>query len=282
LLKARRKLPLEILLVDNDSLPEDRAEVEKFLPKIPVPVKLLSFPGPFNYARMHNWTTREHAQGNLFLFLNNDVELRSADLDYWAAWAAQPGVATAGSLLRFHHGGVQHAGIRAWFGGESRLVRVGNSHANDASASEFREVFANTFAACLVKREAFEAVGGLREKDLVNGFGDVAFCFECVKQGWKHYYLGAIEGVHAESSSRGQTYEYWEEFGLEREYPALLQKLLREDAGRNRVPGAEASLFSTLGFYARAKFRRNSKWLNPLKPLLKKWLRNTRLAGDNG
>lgn len=281
LLAARGVTPLEVILVDNDSSGEERAVVEAWAARSPVPTRLVGFSGAFNYGRMHNWAVREHCRGELLLLLNNDVELVDADLDYWAAWASQPQVATAGALLRFHHGGVQHSGVRAWFGGGARMVRLGNSHDGGESALGLREVFANTFAACMVKRTAFESVGGLREKDLVNGFGDVAFCFEAIRRGWKHLYLGAIEGIHAESSSRGAPYEYWEEFGLEREYPEILQRLLREDAGHNRVPGAEGSWREALMSVALVKFRKNSKWLNPIKPVLKKWLRNLPLAREN-
>ncbi len=273
---------LDITLVDNDSTPAERAKIEPFLSELNVPTRLVSFPGAFNYNRMHNWAVREHARGELLLFLNNDVELTECNLATWAALASEPGIASVGIQLRFDHGGVQHAGIRAWFGGEARVARVGNSHADDALTFKTREVYANTFAACLVRREAFEALGGLREKELVNGFGDVAFCFEAVKQGWHHLYFGAAVGVHRESSSRGKLpYEYWEEVAIEREYPEILQKMLREDLGLNRVPTGEYDVLAFLWAALKSKFRRNSAWLDPVKPLIKKGLMRALPAGDS-
>ncbi len=281
LLAAQGKVPLEIVLVDNDSSEGELAVVRTLVAEISTPVKVVQYSGPFNYGRMHNRVIREHCRGNLILFLNNDVILQNGNLDYWAAWAALPEVASAGVLLRFGHGGVQHAGIRGWFGGNARMAKVGNSHESGPAAHTVRQVFANTFAACMVKKAAFDAVGGLREIDLANGFGDVAFCFEALRKGWKHFYLGTLSGVHAESSSRGRPYEYWEEVGIERDYPDILQRLLREDAGRNRVPATEDSFRGALTGVALAKFRKNSKLLDPFKPTLKKWLRNISIQSED-
>lgn len=273
LLRVRDGADLEVLLVDNDSSPGELEKITSVLPTFEVPVRLVHFPGPFNYGRMHNWAVREHCRGRVLLLLNNDVELApSGSLTRWIAWATRPDVATVGILLRFANGAVQYSGIRAWFGGEARLARVSNSHANDDSIHETREVFANTFAACVVRRDAFEALGGLRETELVNGFGDVAFCFEAVRRGWRHVFLGGMEGTHAESTSRGVSYEYWEEFGVEREYPDILQKLLREDFGVDRVPAAEGSLSQAVVQALRVQFRQRARWLDPLKPTLKKWV----------
>jgi GT2 family glycosyltransferase len=275
-------LALDITLVDNDSSPAELAKIEPFLTELPVPTRMVHYPGPFHYNRMHNWAVREHAHGELLLLLNNDVELSECNLGKWAALASEPGIATVGIQLRFDHGGVQHAGIRAWYGGEARVARVGNSHADDALTFKTREVYANTFAACMVRRDAFDVLGGLREKEMVNGFGDVAFCFEAVKQGWHHLYFGGAVGVHRESTSRGKMpYEYWEEVAIEREYPEILQRMLREDLGLNRVPTGEYALGAFLWAALKSKFRRHSRWLDPVKPLLKKGLMRALPAGDS-
>jgi GT2 family glycosyltransferase len=273
LLRSADGVDLELVLVDNGSSAQERALIAPFVSSLGVPATLVSFPGAFNFNRMHNWTVREHTSAPVLLFLNNDVVFQRVDLAQAAAWALQPGIGTVGMMMRFEHGGMQNAGIRAWFGGEARLARIGNSHAEDPIVFENREVFANTFAACLVRRAAFDAVGGLREKDLVNGFGDVAFCLETARRGWHHWYMGSQVATHAEGSSRGKIpYEYWEEFGVERDFPEMLQKMVREDLGFNRVPGGDDALRPLLLQALKQRFRKNSRWLDPLKPTLKKWL----------
>jgi GT2 family glycosyltransferase len=270
LLKSQGAVALDVLLVNNGSCESELRIIESRLGDWKN-VRLVHFPGAFNYARMHNWAVREHCTGNALCFLNNDVELAGVDLDLWASWALQPQVATVGIRLHFENGDLQHAGVRAWFGGEARLVRVGNSHDEDRRAFDFKTVFASTFAACMVNRKAFELLGGLREKELVNGFGDVAFCFEAVRQGWTNLYLGSLSGTHAESSSRGVSYEYWEEYGLERDYPEILNRMLRQDCGINRVPGDNASISEIVLGTLRTFFRTRSTWLDPFKPAIKKF-----------
>ncbi len=282
LIENRSGVVLEVILVDNGSDLAERAQVEAMLSTFEVPVRLVSFPGCFHFNRMNNWAVREYVQTEAVLFLNNDVELESVDLANWARWALYPGIGTVGIQLRFDERRVQHAGIRGWFGGGARLVRIGNSHASDVLSARVHSVYANTFAACMVSRQTFDAVGGLRETDCVNGFGDVAFCFEAVRRGKQNLYLGNYFGRHAEGASRGKaTYEYWEEVSIERDYPDILQKMLRSDFGINRVPGADLSVKASLEQVFRAFFRKYSRWLNPIKPWIKKQLIRVIPARDN-
>jgi GT2 family glycosyltransferase len=251
---------------------------------LPCPAKLVSYHGAFNFGHMHNTVIREHVRGDLLLLLNNDVFLdERSDLAEWAAWAAQPWVGTVGILLRYAHGQVQHSGIRARFGGEARLVRLGHSSAEQSFVYESREVFANTFAACLLKRSVFEAIGGLRQVDMANGFGDVAFNFDCLRRGWHNLYLGHLQGMHLESASRGAgaSYEYWEERELEREYPEILERMLRSDFGYDTVPSHDHSIARAIGQALRIKFRQSTPWLDPLKPAVKKLLWNLQQRRHN-
>ncbi len=280
LIAARGGVSLDILLVDNDSKPAELEKITPFLSSAEVPIRLVHFPGPFNFGRMHNWAVRENAGGELLLLLNNDVRLTGGRLDEWVAWASQPGMATVGIRLLQPNGLPQHSGIRAWFGGEARMARVGNSHADDWVGRATKEVFANTFAACLMPRAVYTRLGGLRETDCANGFGDVAFCLTALRAGFKHFFLGSLEGVHAESSTRGRPYEYWEEVTIERDFPDLLQRLLREDLGLNRVPAAEGDPIALLAQALRVGFREHSRWMNPVKPTLKKWLSHLHPSGD--
>jgi len=269
------EIPLEILLVDNDSSAAERKRVERGVEGLAA--RVIPFPGGFNFAQMHNRVVAEHARGDVLLLLNNDVFLDpQGRLDEWAAWALHAGVGTVGMLLRYAHGGVQHGGIRARFGGEARLVRVGHEQGEDALTTASREVFANTFAAAMVKRSTYEALGGLRAWDVANGFGDVAFNLECVQRGLCNLFLGGISGIHLESASRGLGYEYWEELEIERRFPGLLQRMLRSDLGLDRVPEPDYSLRDFLGQYTRARLRRSAPWLDPLRTPVKKILR---LAG---
>jgi GT2 family glycosyltransferase len=226
------------VLADNGSAADELTRIEKILPELKVPVKRVRFDGPFNFAHLNRIAAREAAEARYLFLLNNDVFWREEDsLDELVAWASQDGVATVGFPLRFPSGGLQHGGLRAWPGGPGRLARIAPEQGEAPEALRTRQTFANTFAACLIPRAVFTAVG-LRPLDLPNGFGDVAFCFAAREKRLRHLFLGHLEAVHLESASRGTTYEYWDECAVEREFPETLQKMLRADL-RRLPPGGE-------------------------------------------
>ncbi len=258
-------VPFEAILINNQSKPSELQKLKDFLSTAEIAHTLVDYTHPFNFGHMHNWAIENYAKGEFLFLLNNDVFLKDEDrLKEMLGWVALPYVGTVGCLLRYQDGRIQHAGLTAHLGGESRLVRIGNEQNAEGFSHCTREVFGNTFAACLMKRSTYENLGGFRELDLANGFGDVAFNLECQKAGLKNIHLGYLEGVHLESASRGMNYEYWEECILEREYPELLQKMARYDLGFNRMPLTSSAL-RDLKTYAKGKARKSLPWLKDLK-----------------
>ena len=63
------------------------------------------------------------------------------------------------------------------------------------------------FACAMTRRETFERLGGLEEVFFPNGCGDVDICLRALDAGYRHYYLGSLEGIHHELMSRGFTIE---------------------------------------------------------------------------
>lgn len=263
LLRQRGKAPLELIFVDNQSRPEEAARVQGKLHSLGCPAKLVTYDASFNFAEMNNRVIRSHARGRHLLLLNNDVFWRGEGaLDELVAWSAQPRIGTVGITLRYGDGRLQHGGMRARFGGAGRLFRIAPEQHETWLTAETREVFANTFASCLVRREVFDEIGGLRPLDLANGFGDVAFGLECVRRGIANLIIGDIEAVHLESASRGSAFEYWEECLVEREYPELVGRLVRADL-RVDTPGSVEPSFRD---FAKAKLRGAAPWLASARP----------------
>lgn len=262
------KVNVEVLLVNNNSKVHEKSRLNQFLKNYSLPHQLLDFPHAFNFGHMHNWAIENYATGDYLLLLNNDVFLNSENcLKDMLGWAVLPYVGTVGCLLKYKDGRIQHAGLTAHVGGESKLVRVGNEQSAQPFWSTTREVFGNTFAVCLMKKSTYQKIGGFRELDLANGFGDVAFNLECLRMGLKNVNLGYVEGLHLESASRGTSYEYWEECILEKQYPDLLQKMARYDFGFDRMP-VSSSTIRDLKNYTKAKLRQNFPWLKEVKSKL--------------
>lgn len=269
--RQKGQIPLEVILVNNGSRKECEQKVAAHLQKMEMKVKLVDYLGPFNFGHMNNWAIRHHATGDLLLLLNNDVFLTGENqIDLMASWAEKEWVGTVGIRLHYEHGAIQHSGLDARFGGNGRLVRVGNGNRKDTFAFLNHLVFGNTFACCMLKRSTFQELGEFREVDLANGFGDIAFNLECVKRGLKNVYLGTLQGTHLESVSRGLNYEYWEECVLEREYPELLQQMLREDLAVNRVPESDSQFMGLLRDKLVQEFRMRAPWLKTVKRAVEK------------
>lgn len=279
LLRQVGDVPVEVVLINNRSSALELQKVKEAAASAAslssaIGVSVINYDPPFNYAHLHNWVIQNHAQGDLIVFLNNDVFWQDERaLDEMAAWALQSWVGVVGILLRFPNGGIQHAGFRCVYGGRIRLARITHVQEEDGFPYENKEVFGVTFAAAMVKRTTFGDIGGLRELDLPNGSGDVAFNFECIRRGLGNIYLGHLEAIHLESASRGIHYEYWETCTIEREYPDILQKMLRCDLGYNRIPGAEISFKSFLRHDVGFMIFEKAKWLMPLKPAIRWFLK---------
>ena len=118
------------------------------------------------------------ARGEYLVFLNNDT----IPLNGWLTALIEEvrthsDVAVVGSKLLYEDGTIQHAGVafsREWFL-PYHIYRGFDAHA--ASVSRRRELDCVTAACMLVRREAFEEVGGFDE-GYRNGFEDVDLCLK--------------------------------------------------------------------------------------------------------
>lgn len=276
--RQQGEVPLEVILINNQSKKATVAELKKGLASFTFTTKWVDYEEAFNFGHMNNLAIRTHAMGDLLILLNNDVFLEgNRNLDLMAAWALVESTGTVGVRLHYEHGKIQHSGFEGFFGGFSRLVRVGNAQGRGRFGEENHEVFGSTFACAMMKRSTYETLGGFREIDLANGFGDIAFSFECLRRGLHNLYLGHIRGLHLESVSRGMNYEYWEECVLEREYADILQKMVREDLGINKIPGSEDAVLEVIRESALGTLRKHAPWLKTVKRTIEKRIKNSPL-----
>jgi GT2 family glycosyltransferase len=195
---------VELVVVDNDSDdPDTLAYLEELARE---GVKILRVEGPFNFSALNNFAAR-HAQGKLFCFLNNDVEIVDPDwLSLLVRQAVRSDLGAIGGRLLYPDGTVQHAGVVTGVGG-------GAAHAHrfqrDEDAGYFfrdrlpQRVSAVTAACLLVARDKFFAVRGFNETDFPVAFNDVDLCLKLNAKGWQSFYEPRAILVHHESKSRG-------------------------------------------------------------------------------
>ena len=103
-------------------------------------------------------------------------------------------VGAVGHLLRYPDGRVQHGGtVRATAG-------VGFAHIKDDSVKEPVEMESVTGASMLVRREAFDDVGGFSEEYPMY-LEDTDLCLRLRQEGWKVIYTPHSEAIHEEGAS---------------------------------------------------------------------------------
>jgi GT2 family glycosyltransferase len=141
--------------------------------------------------------------GEYVLFLNNDTQGADGWLDALVSYAeANEQAAIVGARLLYGNGTIQHAGIV--FGADllPRHVYRGFPGYHPA-VTKPRRLQAVTAACMLVRRSAFEAIGGF-DTSFLNGFDDVDLCFRVAESGGETHYCPDSVLVHLEAATRGE------------------------------------------------------------------------------
>ncbi len=199
-------VPYEIILLDNWSTAPEAERFAAEQANLPQ-TRVVRIAEPFNYSRINNIGARAAAHGFLLL-LNNDVFV--ADDDWLRVMLDEclvdPQVGAVGAKLVYPGGTVQHAGVVLGVGGVAdHAFRgiPGDAPGYMMHAMAAQEVSAVTGACMLVRRAAFEVVGGLDERDLTVAFNDIDLCIKLTQAGWKVVFTPDVVAEHRESMSRG-------------------------------------------------------------------------------
>ena len=196
----------EIILLDNWSTSPEAEVFAAEQANMPE-TKVIRIVEPFNYSRINN-IGAQAARHEFLLLINNDVVVRDPS---WLRrmldeCLVNPYVGAVGAKLLYPGGTVQHAGVVLGVGGVAdhafRGIR-GQAPGYMMRAMAAQEISAVTAACMLVRRRAFEAVGGFDEAELTVAFNDVDLCIKLTKSGWQIIYMPDAVAEHRESTSRG-------------------------------------------------------------------------------
>ena len=100
----------EILVVDNASREQETKEYFHLLEETP-DVRILEYPGRFNYSHINNLAAGQ-SEGEYLLFLNNDIEVISPGwIEALLEHSGREEVACVGAKLLYPDSTVQHAGV---------------------------------------------------------------------------------------------------------------------------------------------------------------------------
>lgn len=158
----------------------------------------------FNYSAYNN-RGAQHAQGDLLLFLNNDMEIINPDwLNELVRWATQPQIGAVGAQLLYPDGRLQHMGVvLGLVGSAGHLFYREKPGMNTllGNTSAYRNVMAVTGACLMTRRDVFDATGGFDENyPLV--FNDVLFGLQVNQAGWRVMVAPHARLIHHEGGTR--------------------------------------------------------------------------------
>ncbi|NEQ44974.1 MAG: glycosyltransferase [Leptolyngbya sp. SIOISBB] len=171
-------------------------------------VRVIEYDAPFNWSRLNNLGAAA-AQGELLLFLNDDIEIIEPEwLGELVAQASRPEVGTVGALLfypdgRIQHGGVflinQGAGVMHHFQFVDPHFQIyQNLH------QVVREVSSNTGACLMMRRSVFEQMQGFDEEFAIIG-NDIDWALRVHAAGYRNIWTPFAQLTHHESVSRQQS-----------------------------------------------------------------------------
>jgi len=219
----------EVIVVD-DAADEDNARLWEAVDGAQV---LVNDPG-IGYLRSVNRGAAA-ARGRYVVLMNNDVEVRPGWLRALVARAeSAPDVGAVAAKLVYPGGAVQEAGAIVFRDGSG--WNFGNG--GDPAFHEFnyvREVDYGSAACLLVRRDAWERVGGYDERFAPMYYEDVDLGFGLRAHGWRVLYEPTAEVIHHEGATAGTDLASGSKRFQELNRPKLVEKW-RDALERDHLP----------------------------------------------
>ncbi|MDO4490407.1 MAG: glycosyltransferase family 2 protein [Lachnospiraceae bacterium] len=195
----------EYIIIENNSDKPETFEYYKKLEAENPKAKVVYWEEGFNYSAINNFGA-QFAKGEYLLLLNNDTEIINPDcLEELLGYCMRDEVGAVGARLYYEDNTIQHAGVVLGWGGVAghcfvQQLRSATGYCH--RIIEAQNYSAVTAACMMVKRKAFDEVGGLTE-ELAVAFNDIDFCMKLGKAGYLIVYNPYAELYHYESKSRG-------------------------------------------------------------------------------
>lgn len=194
----------QIVIVDNQSIEAETHAYFDSLRRHPK-VQILSYDEPFNFSDMNNAAVAA-TTGEIVGLINNDIEVIHGDwLSEMVSHAIRPEIGAVGALLYYPDNTIQHAGVLLGIGGVANHANIAKQRGFGGQMSRgllIQNLSAVTAACLLIRREIFDAVGGLDAR-LQVAFNDVDFCLRVREKGYLNLWTPYAELYHHESASRG-------------------------------------------------------------------------------
>jgi GT2 family glycosyltransferase len=198
----------DIFIADTGSTDEEKKEIETKILTLGN-VKLIEY-DYYNFAKINNDVVKNHvaSEYEYLLFCNNDIKiLNNVIFGMLKIFKENKRAGTVGCRLHFEDNTIQHDGIIfTKREDESLMVTHANLGAYYSYTPGLKEVYGNTAALMMIRKNLFLSLGGFNE-NYTSCFEDVELNLSCVIKGFKNYYDGNLVAYHYESKTRGKTKE---------------------------------------------------------------------------
>jgi len=194
----------EIVLIENGSQEEKTFLLYEELQKNPS-IRIITYKEPFNFSCANNYAASQ-ALGDVFLFLNNDIEVLSQDwLERMLEHTLRKEVAIVGSKLCYPNNTIQHAGVIlgvGGFAGHSHKYFPRNAKGYINRLRLIQNYSAVTGACMMIRREVFYELEGFDEQYAIAA-NDIDICLKALSNGYLIVWTPYSELYHHESRTRG-------------------------------------------------------------------------------
>lgn len=195
----------EILIMNNCSTELETYEYLEFLEANYKNIRVVKAYCEFNWSKINNIGVKE-ANGDVYVFLNNDIEVINDDwLTRLVENATRTDVGVVGGQLLYEDGTIQHAGVVIGIGGWADHIYKGTApiHRGTPFISPMvtRNVTAVTGACMAISKSTLAQIGFFNE-DFIICASDIEICIKSLKAGLRNLYLPQVKLYHFESKSR--------------------------------------------------------------------------------
>ncbi len=196
----------ELVGVDNGSVHDQTGALMRKLQQRDLRIRFVRYDVPFNYSSIINFAVSQ-AKGAHLLLLNNDTEVIAEDwLEAMLEHSQRPEVGVVGAKLLYPNNTIQHAGVIVGLNGvagHAHITLPADHPGYFARAQLIQNVSAVTFACAMTRRDVFDRLGGLNDRDLTVAFNDIDYCLRAREAGYLIVYTPIATLFHGESKSRG-------------------------------------------------------------------------------
>jgi len=195
----------EIIILNNNSEEEESYRWFESIKKTDSRIKVIDANFGFNWSRLNNYGMK-YANGEVYVFLNNDTEVITEDwLNRLAENALRDDIGVVGALLLYSDNTIQHAGVvvgvRGWADHIFKGMQPIHYGCPFVSPMVNRNVLAVTGACMAISRKTIRKIGDFNENFTICG-SDVEICIRAYEAGLYNLYNSRVKLLHLESKSR--------------------------------------------------------------------------------